>query len=72
MTEADKMFMKLGYYADFDNKVHEYRKEENEDLEEIDFWLEDKTISKNYYRDIGYITIEELKAINKKVNELGW
>lgn len=67
---ADEMFEKLGYYKDFDNIIHEYRKEEDGNLFEIDFWLEDKEVSKNYYREAGNITMQELKAINKKVEEL--
>ena len=69
---ADEMFEKLGYYKDFDETTHEYRKECDGDLFEIDFWLEERKVSKNYYRDMGYITMQELKAINKKVEELGW
>ena len=69
---ADEMFEELGYYKDFDDMTHEYRKEKDGDLFEIDFWLKDKEVSKNYYRDMGYITMQELKAINKKVEELGW
>ena len=72
MSEADKLFEKLGYYKDFDDITHEYRKECNGELFEIDFWLDDKEISKNKYRDMGYITISELKAINLKCKELGW
>lgn len=72
MSEADKMFEKLGYYKDFDNITHEYRKEKDGDLYKIDFWINEKTVSKNYYRDNGYITMEELKSINKKCVELGW
>ena len=69
---ADEMFKKLGYYKNFDEMTHEYRKEGDGDLFEIDFWLEDKEVSKNYYRDPGYITMQELKAIIKKCEELGW
>ena len=69
---ADEMFEELGYYKDFDDMTHEYRKEKDGDLFGIDFFLEDKEVSKNYYRDMGYITMQELKAINKKVKELGW
>lgn len=72
MSEADKLFEKLGYYKDFDDTTHEYRKEYNGELFEIDFWLDDKEISKNHYRNMGYITIPELKAINLKCQELGW
>ena len=72
MSEADKMFEELGYYKDFDDIIHEYRKEENGDLFEIDFWLDDKEVSKNSYCEIGYITMQELQAINQKCKELEW
>lgn len=72
MSEADKMFEELGYYKDFDNITHEYRKEEDEDFFEIDFWLDDKEVSKNSYCEIGYITMQELQAINQKCKELEW
>ena len=72
MREADKMFEELGYYKDFDEMTHEYRKKCDGDLFEIDFWLDEKEVSKNYYRDAGYITMQELQAINKKCEELGW
>ena len=72
MSEADKLFKELGYYKDFDDKTHEYRKEIDGELFEIDFWLDDKEISKNNYRDMGYISMQELKAINLKCKELGW
>ena len=72
MIEADKMFEELGYYKDFDDMVHEYRKEEDGDLFEIDFWIEDKEVSKNYYREAGNITMQELQAINQKCKELRW
>ena len=72
MSKADKLFEKLGYYKDFDDITHEYRKEKDGDLYEIDFWLNEKTVSKNYYRDFGYITMQELQAINMKCKELGW
>ena len=72
MSEADRLFEELGYYKDFDEKTHEYRKKCDGDLFEIDFLLKEKEISKNYYRDMGYITMQELKAINLKCKELGW
>ena len=71
--KADEMFEKLGYIKVEDNKDNiEYRKNVEGDLFEIDFWKIDKTVSKNYYRNIGYISMQELQAINKKVEELGW
>lgn len=70
---ADEMLKNLGYEKVSDDKYSiEYRKILDDDLFEINFWKEDKTISKNYYRDMGYITLQELQAINKKVEELGW
>lgn len=72
MSEADKMFEELGYYKDFDDIIHEYRKEENGDLFEIDFWLDVKEVSKNYYREAGNITMQELQAIIAKCKELEW
>lgn len=70
---ADEMLKNLGYEKVSDDKYSfEYRKILDEDLFEINFWKEDKTISKNYYREMGYITTKELQAINKKVEELGW
>lgn len=70
---ADEMFEELGYEKVSDDKYSfEYRKILDDDLFEINFWKEDKTISKNYYREMGYITTKELQAINKKVEELGW
>ena len=72
MSEADKMFEELGYYKDFDDITHEYRKEEDEDFFEIDFWLDVKEVSKNYYREAGNITMQELQAIITKCKELRW
>ena len=70
---ADEMVKNLGYEKVSDDKYSiEYRKILDDDLFEINFWKEDKTISKNYYREMGYITTNELQAINKKVEELGW
>lgn len=67
---ADEMFEELGYEKVSDDKYSfEYRKILDDDLFEINFWKEDKTISKNYYREMGYITTKELQAINKKVEE---
>lgn len=73
MSKADKLFEELGYIKVEDRESHiEYRKNVDGDLFEIDFWKEDNTVSKNYYRDMGYITMPELKAINLKCKELGW
>ena len=73
MSKADEMFEKLGYKKSSDDKYSiEYRKINYENLYEINFWKSDKTVSKNRFRDMGYITMPELQAINEKVKELGW
>lgn len=80
MSKADEMFKKLGY-----EKIKEYKfeKPENDDITElilykngdkgleIEFW-NDKSVSKMCNYDESYITMQELQAINKKVEELGW
>ena len=71
--KADEMLEELGYIKVEDRQTHiEYRKIVDEDLFELDFWKEDNTVSKNYYRDMGYITMQELQAINEKCKELRW
>lgn len=71
--KSDEMLKNLGYEKISDDKYSiEYRNILDDDLFEINFWKKDKTISKNFYKDKGYITIKELQAINKKVEELGW
>lgn len=72
MSEADKMFEELGYEIDstFEIKGHLYY---CKDYIRIDFDLERKEFYK--YNLSGYrcpITIPELQAINKKLEELGW
>jgi len=66
MSEVDKLFEVLGYIkADMSHQSYVvYFNECNE----INFWLKDKTISAT----IDEITMQELKAINKKCEELGW
>lgn len=61
MSEADKMFEELGYKKTFNNYYeHDFG---------ITIEFEDK------YKEInirGPIEVQELKAINKKCEELGW
>lgn len=72
MKTADKMFKELGYedlsifakipciaiYAKNDKRIGFY---------------DDKTFDiYNYFDGTEYVTMQELKAINKKVEELGW
>ena len=68
---ADEMFEELGYIKVEDSKM--CIKYANDEIDcEINFWKIDKTVSKTHYEKLGYMTMQELKAINKKVEELGW
>lgn len=75
MSEADKLFEELGYKL---VKATEYRsyylKYYKDDDNIIYFDKDDKTIHKDgEYAETCYgITMQELKAINKKCEELGW
>lgn len=82
MSEADEMFEEMGY-----EKIVEHKFNEPDDYEdgvtefilyrdevkglEISFW-NDRTISKTSNYDVSYLTMQELQAINKKCEELGW
>ena len=76
MSDADKLFEELGYKKN-PNTTKEGYEEYNKFLADcnivtIQFWC-DKTVSKVDDYDINYyITMLELKAINKKCEELGW
>lgn len=67
--EADKMFEELGYKKIVkkykSGRVYEYVTDE---LRCIDFMCEDKSVK---VWNIG-MSMQELKAINKKCLELGW
>ena len=71
---ADEMFEVLGYEFLFKNeKMIQYEFEGFYMDTEIKFDLKGKTVLKEY--SIGEsqeITMKELQAINKKVEELGW
>ena len=70
VSEANKMFEKLGYKRYETEDYFEWRK----DGITIDFDLQNETVTKYDMRDDAYecITMAELKAINKKCQELGW
>ena len=77
---ADEMFEELGYKKMAEHKFIEPVNGEvielilyRDDVQRLDieFW-NDKSISKMRNYDVSYITMQELKAINKKVKELGW
>ena len=70
MSEADKMFEELGYKRKLHKSYDAIGYHSTNGT--ITFWVEDKEISKNMYSEAGNITMEELKAIKKKVEEMGW
>ena len=79
MSEADKMFEELGYEKIVEDSIYiQYEFEgfymDNVPfLNEIKFDLKGKTILKEYSNgDSQEITLQELQAINKKCEELGW
>lgn len=70
---AKEMFEKLGYKKDTTYKIYGHLYYFNEDIK-IDFDLEDKDFYKySCLNDCRCsINMQELKAINKQVEELGW
>ena len=68
MSKANEIFKKLGY-----EKYNEfvYIKSKDKGIV-IEFDKKDKTFQKDFYGEIGAITMQELQAINEKVKELGW
>ena len=70
---ADEMFDELGYIKDINNDYEiEYRRSDiyiNFDKTKKEF---SKGIEYDNYYGVKQITMQELKAINKKVKELGW
>lgn len=70
MSEADKMFKELGYCVDVD-RTNIYIYATNYDGKIKNFYIYHKK-SKFILIDKFSLSKEELKAINKKVEELGW
>jgi len=70
---AKEMFEKLGYkYTRYGNDIEFYKQFEHA---EVKIYFADfaKTIEMSSDKDITFtIDIEELQAINKQVEELGW
>ena len=76
-----EMFKELGYETlySFDTYMY-YEKplkqnpEYEKDYEHLEFNLINKTINKSYGDDnsVSDITLGELQAINKQIEELGW
>lgn len=70
MSEADKMFKQLNYE---EYKYLEHTDYYNTNNDKIISFRNDKSIAVfNAYDEIESITMQELQAINKKCEELGW
>ena len=69
---AREMFEELGYecskYYDR-NQMIEYRKE---DSTSVLFWIKERKFSVSEYCEPKDITVDEFKAIQKQMEELGW
>ena len=75
MSEADKMFEELGYKKFTRERGHTYLLKYYKDRDNVFyFYDQDKSVDKTgeYGEFVDNITMQELKAINKKVQELGW
>lgn len=70
---AKKMFESLGYtLIRSDNCLISYEKNKIDALIRIVFIMEDKKFYSEY-NDVAHdITMDELKAVNKQIEELGW
>lgn len=73
---ADEMFEELGYMKVEENDYYiEYRKQEEDCCKFIKLDLIDKSFTSFYYvihDKQSYLSMQELQAINKKCQELGW
>ena len=70
---ADEMFKKLGYKKQYENENIYYYMDVDLKDNYIVFETGYKSFTKiSCYHDAGDITMQELQAINKKVEELGW
>ena len=78
---AKEMFEELGYNQLYENKHYMFyvkdlidTPEYEKDCIHLEFNHDNKTINKTYGDDntVEDITLEELKAINKQIEELGW
>lgn len=71
MSEADELFEKMGYEIVNNNLILVYERQQEYSVKDyICFYIESKTIKIEKFW-CG-ITMQELQAINKKCEELGW
>ena len=73
--KAEEMFKEIGYRQIDETPTYiEYVKEVNTKIVEIVFDLEEKRIIKQDFNTLFsyYIKFEEIQAINKQIEELGW
>lgn len=69
---AKEMFEKLEYkFSEFQNTIR-YDKNVDYLYETIVFDKDDKTVYKQANCEPGDITLEELQAIKKQIDDLGW
>lgn len=66
MSEADKLFEEIGYKTEFEDKIS-FTFANREKGRYITFIKDSKTLMLPCE-----LTMQELKAINEKVKELGW
>ena len=69
MSEADKMFEELGYVCKEEDGMLIYL---NENGADISFGLDKHFVYVGEEMNAMWIDMKELKAINKKCEELGW
>ena len=78
MTEADRMLQAEGYKKEFGNDAQQiYRKKKSSHTSHMIFNLNRKSIEVARYNEYGMhqnkeITRGQLKAMLKKMEELGW
>lgn len=68
---AIEMFEKLGYeYSKYydRNQIIQYYNEETEFV----FWVKEQEFSASEYGEYKNITVDEFKAIQQQMKELGW
>jgi hypothetical protein len=69
---ADELFQELGYEIKKSTTVHRYRLYNADDILAIHISFNLKTKRINIVCEKEALDMQELKAINKKVEELGW